>query len=105
MNCYYDTIILRDDGKDGEVEIYVRASYAYHPACRGQRDSLGGKRGAGPPLEPDEPAYVEVEQVFALGEDGKVGPELDDLTDSEREKIEGEIMEQIAARESDYPEE
>lgn len=103
MTSTYETVILRDE-EDAEIEIPVRVEYAYYPFCRGQRDSFGGKPGAGLPLEPDEPAYVEVEQVFILGEDGKSGPELDDLTKSERDLLECEIMEDIADRAADYPE-
>ena len=47
--------IDRDD-KDFEVI----ADVTYHRAYRGQRDSCGGVRGAGPPLEPDEPAHFEI---------------------------------------------
>jgi hypothetical protein len=53
------TTITLDD-VDHEVEV----TYAYHGPIRGQRDSLGGIRGAGPPLEPDEPASVEIESVM-----------------------------------------
>lgn len=42
------------------IEVEVEVSYTYVPASRGARDSLGGRRGAGPPLEPDEPATVEI---------------------------------------------
>lgn len=48
---------------DGEREIPVVVTYEYHPGCRGARDSLGGVRGAGPPLEPDEPPQVEITSV------------------------------------------
>lgn len=53
-------IIITLDDVDYEVEVH----YTYHRAYRGQRDSLGGVRGAGPPLEPDEPAMVEIESVI-----------------------------------------
>lgn len=99
----YETVVLRYDG-DEEIEIPVRVEYAYYPFCRGQRDSLCGKRGAGPPLEPDEPEHVEVERVFVIGKDGKVGQEVDDLTDLELCGIETEIMHEIADRAEDYPE-
>ena len=42
----------------------VTVSYTYHRAYRGARDSCGGVRGAGPPLEPDEPENVEIESVL-----------------------------------------
>ena len=47
------------DGEDFEVV----ADVEYHRAYRGQRDSCGGVRGAGPPLEPDEPAGFEIGSV------------------------------------------
>lgn len=50
--------IDRDD-KDFEVI----AEVTYHRAHRGARDSLCGVRGAGPQLEPDEPAEIEIGSV------------------------------------------
>src|SRR2546421_11371189 len=47
----------------GGNELDVTVEYTYHRTCRGQRDSLGGVRGAGPPLEPDEPASIEIVSV------------------------------------------
>jgi hypothetical protein len=41
------------------VEREVEVEIEYTPACRGARDSCGGVRGAGPPLEPDTPASWE----------------------------------------------
>ena len=48
---------------DTEEEIEVIADVTYHRAYRGARDSIGGVRGAGPPLEPDEPAGFEIGSV------------------------------------------
>jgi len=48
--------------RDGE-DFEVIADVEYHRAYRGQRDSCGGVRGAGPPLEPDEPAGFEIGSV------------------------------------------
>jgi hypothetical protein len=68
------------------------------------RDSLGGKRGAGPPLEPDEQAYIEIGQAFVLNDEGSTGPKVDDLTDSEILKIEDEIMQHILDAAADHAE-
>jgi len=38
-----------------EREVEVEVKFDFTPACRGARDSCGGVRGAGPPLEPDTP--------------------------------------------------
>ena len=48
--------------RDGE-DFDVIADVEYHRAYRGQRDSCGGVRGAGPPLEPDEPEHFEINRV------------------------------------------
>ena len=80
----YETTVERD----GE-EIPVTVEYTYHRATRGARDSLCGIRGAGPPLEPDEPAWAEIDKV--TGPDGSVI----DITDSEAEWISDAIMEDI----------
>ena len=48
--------------RDGE-DFKVIADVEYHRAYRGHRDSCGGVRGAGPPLEPDEPAGFEINSV------------------------------------------
>ena len=46
-----------------EPEVEVTVEYCFHGGCRGARDSLCGKRGAGPPLEPDEPDEIEIESI------------------------------------------
>ena len=52
----------------------LTVSYEYHRACKGAMDSLGGIIGAGPPLEPDEPAYVEICSVkLGRNNDGILG--------------------------------
>lgn len=51
------------DGDECEWECVVE--YTYCRASRGARDSLGGIANAGPPLEPDEPAYAEIQSVIA----------------------------------------
>jgi hypothetical protein len=62
---------------DRETEHEINVEFEYRRAYRGARDSLGGVRGAGPPLEPDEPASMEF--VSATDEDGNDF----ELTDSE----------------------
>ena len=59
------TLTIDRDGEDYEVE----AEVTYHPPCRGARDSPCGIRGAGPPLEPDEDASIEIETVWHDGEE------------------------------------
>jgi hypothetical protein len=46
-----------------QVEEPITAEFKYYPPSRGARDSLGGKHGAGPPLEPDDPADIEIVSV------------------------------------------
>lgn len=75
MNISIDLPIERN-----EIEIEVQCNLVLHPASRGARDTLCGVRGAGPALEPDEPA--EMEFIKATNSDGK---EID-LTDDEIDK-------------------
>ncbi len=73
----------------------VKVTGTYVPAERGARDSLGGIRGAGPPLEPDVPAHIEDMAVVAY-----IGTEFIDVVDlldpDTLAELEGEL---IAARE------
>jgi hypothetical protein len=62
--CLY-TVERHINGQDVEIELECR--FDYTPACRGQRDSCGGVRGAGPPLEPDEPAHCEFLDATTIG--------------------------------------
>jgi hypothetical protein len=43
--------------------------FTVYPACKGSRDSLGGVKNAGPPLEPDEDESLSVENIELLGYD------------------------------------
>lgn len=70
--------------EDGTIEV----DYKFYPAVRGARDSLNGIRGAGPPIEPDEPACVELQSVKLFGHEVYV----DYATTT---KIEEAIMEQL----------
>lgn len=59
--------------------IEVTVEYTYHPFIRGARDSFNGRSGQGIQLEPDEPAYVEIDSVVTkLGEDltGMLAPRI-----------------------------
>lgn len=75
-----------------ESEMAVTVAYNYFRGCRGARDSLCGVRGAGPPLEPDEPPSVEI--ISVKGTDG--ADYIDDLTDIERDSIEKEALNDAA---------
>jgi hypothetical protein len=77
----YETTIERDD-----KEIKLEITYSAYKGCRGARDSLGGKAGAGPPLEPDEPPSIEIESVI----DMETGADFE-LTRAEENKIENEL--------------
>lgn len=69
------------------VQLEVVVTYSYHGAIKGARDTIGGVRNAGPPLEPDEPAHVEIESVKIVG-----GPEIE-LTDEIRAEVAQEAFE------------
>jgi hypothetical protein len=74
-------------------------TYVYFPAHRGVRDSLGGKRGAGPPLEPDEPPSVEITSVM-MDSPTAQNPEdtvdiLDQLTREQVETLEEKCMDDV----------
>jgi len=92
MGTHYTTILREKNvnGTDVEEEIEIEVEYTAHRAHRGMRDSLGGKAGAGPPLEPDEDAYVEIDEVF-----DKDGIDIE-LTIQEHERILEEIEDGLA---------
>ena len=79
------------NGNDVGCEVEIEVEYTYHRARRGARDSLCGKRGAGPPLEPDEPAEIEIDSVT----DATSGAEVE-LTEAERDRITDEIIEKLS---------
>ena len=82
------------NGSDVEIDIEIEIQYYYHKSYRGARDSLGGKRGAGPPLEPDEPSYVEIEEVIEL----ENGTEIE-LTETEQEHFKEKILDSLQSDE------
>ena len=84
------------NGNDVECEVEIEVEYTYHRARRGARDSLCGKRGAGPPLEPDEPAEIEIDSVT----DATSGEELE-LTNAEQDRIRDEIIEKLGEESRD----
>lgn len=69
----FDYELDRDDGP-----LLVTVTGYYSSPTRGARDSLGGRRGCGPALEPDEPEDFEIESVVDSS-----GRPVEDLTDAE----------------------
>lgn len=76
------------------VELELEVDYTYHRASRGARDSLGGRSGFGPALEPDEDAFVEINSVTCQGH--KI-----ELDAKQTEALEEEIEEGIVGRPDD----
>jgi len=76
----YEATIERDD-----VEIKLDIEYTYYKGCRGARDSLCGKAGAGPQLEPDDEPEIEI-----LSVKDENGLEFE-LTKQEDEEIEQKL--------------
>lgn len=79
-------------GNDVACEVQVEVEYTYHRAHRGARDNLCGKRGAGPPLEPDEPAEIEIESVL----DAVSGADVE-LSNAEHDRIIDAIADSLAS--------
>src|SRR5688572_28893482 len=76
-----------------ETDQNLKVEWSLYPGCRGARDSCGGVAGAGPALEPDEPA--ELEFIKAVNEKN----EQVELTDSEIESAMESAWEQLAEAE------
>lgn len=87
-----DTYSEDADGK----ELAVTVHYTYWRGCKGARDSCGGVRGVGPPLEPDDPPEVEIERV--VGRDGKELELADDVLEVLRELC----FEAVAAADAEW---
>jgi hypothetical protein len=73
--------ITREDAGGNEIEFDVECEFFCTKAYSGARDSLGGVRGAGAALEPDEPANCEFENAVRCDTD-----EYIELTDDEIER-------------------
>lgn len=71
-------------------DIELTVEYMYFPPSRGSRDSFMGRAGAGPQLEPDEPASIEIGKV-------SVGSDDQDISSMLTDKHITEIEEQIEA--------
>lgn len=80
MNLEHTITRHREDDTEHDIEISVELTY--YPAIRGARDSLMGVRGAGPPLEPDEPATFEITSVVNKNGGAEVS-----LTPEEEEEV------------------
>lgn len=80
--------IYRIDQAGEEIETEVEVEYSRSKARRGARDSCCGVRGAGAPLEPDEPEEVEILSVT-----DSAGNEVT-LTPKEEDEIYEKIYEQ-----------
>lgn len=75
-------------------EVPVVVEYTFYPFHRGARDGRFG-----PPIEPDEPAHVEIDSVT-----DKNGKQLE-LSDEQLEKLERLAEEAIGdSADDDYPE-
>jgi hypothetical protein len=72
------------DRGDGEEEIAISVFYRYSKGCRGKTDGPGGL-----PLEPDDPAHVEIE--YAIDGTG----ETVELTNKEENRIIEDICNKI----------
>ncbi len=93
----FETTVMREDASGDEQEVTIFVEYSTHKAYRGARDSLCGKRGAGPPLEPDEPAGIDIEG--AKDENGKDV----ELSEDELRTIEEAIISDLeSAAEPDF---
>lgn len=69
---------------DADIEV----DYKFYKGRRGARDSFMGRAGAGPQLEPDEPAEVEIESIKLFGKEIEV-------SDKSLMEIEEAIMESL----------
>jgi len=64
MATYQSTVEI-----DG-YEVAVKIEYTYHKSSKGSRDSYGV------PMEPDEPALVEIGNMYIESNDAFIGIEL-----------------------------
>jgi hypothetical protein len=76
MSAVYTTIYIERKERGSTMEHKVEVKFDYRRAHKGARDSINGVMGAGPQLEPDEPA--ELEFIHARKEPGGLYIELSD---------------------------
>lgn len=81
-----------------ETDQNLKIEWIYYPPCRGARDSCGGVAGAGPALEPDDPAELE----FIKAYDEQTGEEVE-LTESEQDTAREKAWEEMSEQD-DCPE-
>ena len=82
MSLSYATIVLEFNGEEREFEV----GYDFYPASKGRREDDGT------PLEPDEPARVEVGSYKLAGEDIE-----SELTAGQLQRIEQACLEKETA--------
>lgn len=70
-----------------DEEVWTKIYYNYFPAAKGKRDSLAGIVNAGPQLEPDSPASVDITLCRTIH-----GEEIA-LTEEQAQEVETEIFE------------
>lgn len=75
--------LTREDEDLNEYEIPILVTYTWHPAYKGARDGRYG-----PPIEPDEPASVDIDEVTSSGKPLEI-------TSSEEETILSAIGEHL----------
>jgi hypothetical protein len=81
---------------DVELKVY----YTWYPPHKGARDSFMGRSNVGPQLEPDEPAFIEIEKVCAPMSN-TIEPEITSLLIDWIDKIE-QLVEKEISNEEDY---
>jgi hypothetical protein len=89
------TVERETPGADA-TEFEVEVCFCAHKAYRGARDTIC-RPGDGPPLEPDEPAWLEFDRATINGEDFA-------LTDDEIDKARDQAEEERADAAMDYRE-
>ena len=62
----------------------VECEFEYHRAYKGARDSISGVRGAGPALEPDEPAHFELIGAYDIETGEVIELTNDEIDDAEQ---------------------
>ena len=87
----YESFITRYDELDQETQIPIIVEYTYHGDFIGKRDSVGGVKNAGPPLEDER---VEIEIISIKNAETNNTIELDFFEEEEiLKRIQNEIDE------------